>query len=167
MTNDVIYNGTNSGFPKRIIIDKDYILNSKLIKGKTYNYGITAYFYNKIDNQTIETAPKLLNVIYQEDLPGAKYSDIIEPTILEGNSDAEFIIEIVDPEELTGDTYEITFAEQHYYLDKDGEWKKTNYPDSIGKNLAKPNDQTLSKLIPLTSIYAPNSTLDLHFISGE
>ncbi len=162
--NGLLYSGTNSGLPNKIIIDKDYILNSALIKGKTYYYGVTSYFYNEETNKTIETSLNTIGVVFQEDLPGAKYMEEIEPLILQGNSDADILIEIVNPEELTGDTYEITFGEQHYYLNNDGEWKKTNYPDSVGTNLSKPVDQSPSKLIPLESIYAHNQTLDLHLL---
>ena len=164
ISNEIIYKGSNSGIKNKIIIDKDYLNNSKFIKGKTYYYGITAYLYNEQLDKTIETDPGLLKIVVQEDLAGAKYSDVIKPTVIIGNSDAQFIIEVVDPMELTGNTYEVIFAEQHYYLDSDGEWKKTNYPDSVGNSLNKPNDQSQSKLIPMPSIVTSNSTLDLHFI---
>ena len=47
LINDIIQNGSNSGIPKITEFDKDYITNSKFIKGKTYFYGISAYFYNE------------------------------------------------------------------------------------------------------------------------
>ena len=114
--------------------------------------------------QTIETELNLTSVIFQDDIEGPEYLDIIESERISGKSDIKIITEIVDPTKLTGDTYEITFGSQHYYLDENSNWVKTNFPDSIGKTLNKPNDQSPSKLVPLPSVYAPNNTLDLHLI---
>ncbi len=164
LINDIIQNGSNSGIPKIAALDKDYITNSKFIKGKTYYYGISAYFYNEQLSKTIETELNLTSVIFQDDIEGPEYLDLIESNRISGTSDIKITTEIIDPTKLTGDTYEITFGEQHYYLDENSNWVKTNYPDSIGKALKKPNDQSPSKLIPLPSVYAPNNTLDLHLI---
>ncbi|MFZ1289822.1 MAG: T9SS type A sorting domain-containing protein [Melioribacteraceae bacterium] len=159
----IIQYGNNSGIPSKITIEKDYKDNSPLIKGKTYHYGISAYFYNKDKSEMIETNLYPVSIVFQEDLPGPNFMDSINYTKVEGNSDVEVITEVVNPYELTGNTYEVSFGIQHYYLDENGDWVKTNFPDSVGKNLNKPDDLTGSKLIPLPSIYAKDRTLGINF----
>ena len=161
LTNDLLINGNNSGIPRIAKIEKDFINDSPLIKGKDYFFGITAYFYNQGENKVIESEPNFIKINFQKDLPGASFMDRIENFEVNGNSDILFDIEIIDPSKLTGDTYEVSFGEQHYYLDNNGDWTKTNYPDSIGKKLAKPIDLSNSKLTPLPSLYSPQNTIDI------
>ena len=160
---DKIQTGSNSGIPKHVTIPKDYITNSAFLKGKTYYFGISSYFYNKDNSKVFESQLNLIKAVFQEDLPGPNYLESIESERIAGNSDVIIITEIMNPYELTGDTYEVKFGEQHFYVDENGEWVKTNYADSIGNSLNKPIDQSASRLIPLPSIYAENKTLDLHF----
>ncbi len=86
--NDIIFKGTNSGIPNIVKISKDYISDSKLIKGKDYFFGITGYFYNKTENKAIESSLNLINVTFQADLPGAAYMDKVDEFQTNANSDA-------------------------------------------------------------------------------
>ncbi len=63
-----------------------------------------------------------------------------------GKADAMVHIEILDPDSLTGDDYELTFIRQHYYLDSDGTWKKTCSSDSICKGFEKATDISRTRL---------------------
>lgn len=164
LTTNIIYNATNSGIPETIRIEKDYINNSPLIKGKEYYFGLSAYFYNSPQNKAIETSVNTLEIVFQEELSGPEYLDVVKYEHTNGTADITIVTEIVNPNELTGDTYEVRFGEQHYYLNNEGDWIKTNFPDSVGKTLNKPNDISGSTLIPLPSLYAPNNTMDLQFI---
>lgn len=163
LTEEISINGTNSGLPNYFVLEKDYILDSHFIKGKKYFYGIAPYFYNKTLNKIIEGRLAITNVIFQEDLTGASYLDSITVNRNDEKNSSVFNIKVVDPYKLTGDTYEVTFREQHYYLDSDGEWKKTIFPDSVAISLNKPNDQSPSKILPLPSIYSFNKTLNINF----
>jgi len=81
-----------------------------------------------------------------------------------GNADASVTISVVEPDSLTGDDYKIYFDQQHYYRDKDGQWKKTNYPDSVGNNLAKTGDVSPSTIAGSAIWSADNpGTVDLVF----
>lgn len=164
LVQDTLYEGMDSGFPDEIIIEKDYINNSELIKGKKYFYGISSYFYNRSSNEVVDGRLSTINIVFQEDLAGSSYLDTIEAKREIGISNAGIDIHVVDPYQLTGDTYEITFGEQHYYLNADGIWIKTTYPDSIGMSINKPVDQSKSKLVALPSIYSFNQTLDIHLL---
>ncbi|MCB9247206.1 MAG: hypothetical protein H6613_00980 [Ignavibacteriales bacterium] len=95
---------------------------------------------------------------------GSKFGETVTVTHKQGTANASVDVNIVAPKDLTGDNYEVFFDQQHYYLDKDGKWKKTNFPDSIGNSLNKPADQLPSKLVAQPTIYAPGNTLDLHFV---
>ena len=147
VTFELIVEGKDSGIPKNFIIDKDYIIDDNLYKGRTYHYGISSYFYNKnaaSKNKVIESRLGQLDLTFKEDIPGIKYLDQIDNQHPNGTADITPLIEVIDPYQLTGDTYEIRFAEQHYYLNEAGNWIKTNYPDSVGKSLGK--DVSPSKL---------------------
>jgi len=63
-----------------------------------------------------------------------------------GPAEATIVVTIVDPDSLTGHDYEVFLNQQHYYMDIDGEWKETNYPDSVGKSIGKPGDVSASSL---------------------
>ena len=162
--------GGDYGIIRSFNVEKDYINNSQLENGTSYFFAVTAYSYNpdslSVPN-TLENPLTILEVIPENNIPGevkeAEIGDVLTVSH-EGSGDGIVTVEVVNPKTVTGDDYEVFFDQQHYYFDKDGQWKKTNYPDSVGKSLNKPGDQGPSTLVPLTSIFAPNNTLDIHFM---
>ena len=105
-----IQEANDSGLKYEFKVDKDFTNNSKLLKGKKYYYGLSAYFVNS-EYKIIES---LLNKIYMEfqlDLPGNNYFDTL---VVSRNNDIHsgFVIPIViNPEMLTGDEYKVTLTE--------------------------------------------------------
>ncbi|MCB0751790.1 MAG: T9SS type A sorting domain-containing protein, partial [Ignavibacteriae bacterium] len=124
-----------------------------------------AYFYNETEQKFAETGVYTIGKTFKENESGFNYLDSIKAFQIIGQTDLlKSTIEIIDPAKITGDTYEITFGEQDYFLDSDGKWKRTNLQDSVGNSLSKTGDLTGSKIIPLPTTYAPNNTYNIHFV---
>ena len=167
----VVKFGSESGIQRSIDISSDaFNGGAPLNNGTPYYFAVTSYCVNEdldIVPNTLESELIVKEIIPQSLKPGVTVESErgagLE-TVHNGTANAIVEVSVVDPTVLTGHDYEIYFDEQHYYLDKDGVWKETNYPDSIGSALSKPGDQSPSTLIPLPSIFAPNNTLDLHLM---
>ncbi len=168
----VVKFGTDSGVKRSISLTTDVFKGgTPLNNGSTYYYAVTSYCVNQDLNvvpNTLESPVILKPSVPESNKPGL----VIEGTSGQGltvkhktgTANASVNASVVDPTKLTGANYEVFFDQQHYYFDKDGVWKKTNYPDSVGSALNKPGDQTPSTIIPMPSIYAPGNTLDVHFV---
>lgn len=168
---NVLKFGEDGGIQRSISITTDAFNGDALLNnGTPYYFAVTSYAVNEdlaVVPNYLESELIVREVIPQNNVPGM----VIEGSSGQGlalthNGTANATVEVtvVDPAAVTGNNYEIYFDEQHYYLDKDGVWKETNYPDSIGKALAKPGDQSPSTLIPLPAIFAPDNTLDIHLM---
>lgn len=135
--------GTDNGIVRTYRTDQDAVRGLPLYNGTRYYFAVTSYSYNPdplaVPN-VLENPISVITVVPQSQDPGVIFSS--EPgessnVQHEGSADAQVDVTVVDPTKLTGDNYEVYFDQQHYFLDKDGKWKKTNFPDSIGKSLNK------------------------------
>ncbi|MDA3861897.1 MAG: T9SS type A sorting domain-containing protein, partial [Melioribacteraceae bacterium] len=132
--------GTDSGIEYEFIIEKDYINDSKLLKGKEYHFVVVAYTYTSDESKKVKTSsssPELIDFRYIYNSYGFNFGESFDVKHIEGNGDVDLDIKVYDSDLITGDEYEIFFNQQHYYMGIDGEWHETNFPDSIGKSLAK------------------------------
>ncbi|MFH1194946.1 MAG: hypothetical protein V1720_04500 [bacterium] len=103
------------GLRRWIKIEKDYYSNSKLLNGKKYYFGITAFAYSPFSrNQLIESPLQIVEII-----PGRNSIDytidfnpdeFITAEHSSGDSDGLTIAKIIDETILTGDEYEIKFS---------------------------------------------------------
>ncbi len=159
--------GTDSGIKRFFTVKKDYLTGKPLYRGSTYYFAVTAYSYDPslVRDRALESTPIPIIVTIQDPKPGyevpVKAGDGVAIEH-EGLSDAQVSVDVVNPEALTGDDYEIYFTLQHWYRDTDGEWKRTNYPDSVGK-MAKVADVSPSTM-DVTGVYAATpGTIDLIF----
>ncbi len=105
--------GSDSGIQRNFTVDRDYLENSHLVKGKPYYFAIAAYAYNL----TVEAMPKciesLLNVVeivFQKNQPGYAYGDTIQVSQIAGDGDGRVIPIIMDPLLLTGHNYYVDFT---------------------------------------------------------
>jgi len=132
--------GTNSGVYRYYQTDYDELRNRDMSNGVTYHYAVTAYSY-LADNEgspfkTLESSPTVVSVTPHPANPGFVWgsgggSDV--ETTHTGTAGGSVSVSVVNPSDLTGNDYAITFDTQHYYLASDGLWKTTNYADSIGR----------------------------------
>ncbi|MBN2572656.1 MAG: hypothetical protein JXA68_11050 [Ignavibacteriales bacterium] len=161
--------GTNSGVKRFITINKDYINNTDLINGTKYYFAVTAYSYNddpSVAVKTLESKFNVYEIIPQAEDAGTRYqASTNEELIIThiGTADASVEVKVVDPSKLTGHDYEVSFFEQNYYLDKNNVWKKTNYPDSIGKSGYNPEDASASTLSGLAVYQTYGDNVDCRF----
>ncbi len=159
--------GNDAGIKRYIEITQDAIRNEPLVNGRRYYYAVTSYNYNPDLNavpNNLENPLIPIMAVPHSPNPGttsAEYGSL-ENIVHTGNADAIVDVEVVNPSELTGHEYEVFFNQQHYYLAQDGQWKTTNYPDSIGKALGK--DVSPSVLEPMAVYSTQPGTIDLNFV---
>lgn len=108
--------GSDSGIQRFISINKDYFNNEPLNNGSDYNFGVSYYSITKDLSSPYnyyESPISVVNTTPQTAKPGIKYGgkvgDIITAEHIEGNSSASVYALIIDPINLTGDEYKVSF----------------------------------------------------------
>jgi uncharacterized repeat protein (TIGR01451 family) len=104
--------GSDSGIQRNFIINKDYLENYNLVKGKTYYFAVTAYTYNPDEQVMQKYSESLLDVVeivYMKDAPGLAYGDTIQVTHSAGESNGSVFPFVYDPSILTGHNYRVDF----------------------------------------------------------
>jgi len=165
-----IQKGTDTGIKRFIAINKDYINDKPLYPGSVYYFAVTAYNFNAdptIPEPSLESATVPITVMVQPTIPGTEYGaehlGDIEVTHT-GTAGGDVTATVIDPASLTGHDYKLFFDQQHYYMDVDGKWKFTNYPDSVGKYLGKFMDVSPSTVTGIAYTSPTAGTRDLKFI---
>lgn len=105
--------GTDSGIQRNFSIDKDYITDYHLIKGKPYYFAVTAFSYNPSEQaipKCTESVIDVVEVIYQKNQPGYTYGDTIQVTQITGDGNGSVIPIVTDPSLLTGHNYYVDFT---------------------------------------------------------
>jgi len=166
--------GADFGVKRFFRIEKDYLTGDPLYEGNTYYFAVTAYNYHPnpelIEDKALESTLINMSVIIQEPLPG-NIGVLEEPIGGEyelahsaGTADGGAGYTVIDPYALTGHDYEVFFNQQHYYMDVDGKWKMTNYPDSVGKALGKVMDVSPSTITGVAYTSPIAGTRDLKLV---
>ncbi len=127
-----------SGVKRTFVFDKDYINNKPLVNGQAYTFAITSIGYNddpSLPQFILESSPYILNVTPQSSKPGVVYSsapgDVVDVTH-DGGSDGSVDVTVVDPTQLTGHNYKVTFAD-------DGTWSLTDVTAGVVKLIDQTN----------------------------
>ncbi|MBU2493872.1 MAG: hypothetical protein KJ571_14685 [Bacteroidetes bacterium] len=117
---NITQNGNDTGLERFLLIDKDYISNDYLHNGSPYYYVVSSYNYNGYNNSylnTYEIYSQPIKVIPQTSNPGIQYNsktgDKIEPAHVRGSASADVDIIIVNPAEVNGHNYEISFRKNN------------------------------------------------------
>lgn len=162
--------GNDTGIKRSITLTKDAFTGKPLVNGRRYYYVVTAYSYNgdpDVPVHSLESSFNAVTAIPQMEDPGTRYAveqgDLLEVSH-KGTANANIYASVIDPAVLNGHGYKLFFHKQHYYFDKDGLWKKTNYPDSVGKAY-KTGDLTGS-FLSAVGVYGKPGTVDL-FITAN
>ncbi len=126
----IIQFGSDNGLKYSYKIKKDYINDSKLLKGKTYYFAVTSYTYNPdtVEIKTTETPVSIKKIIYRKDEEGLKYGDLLTVKQIAGEQDSskKIIVSVFDADSITGEKYRISF----FYNYNDILWKMTNENDT-------------------------------------
>ncbi len=111
-----IQEGYDTGIARFFHVDHDYITNTKLNEGETYYFAVTAYNQdmNLIVDKALESSKIVYPVTIQEAKPGQAYEaeamDEVIATHSVGISDGQVSVEVINPAELTGNDYEVSFS---------------------------------------------------------
>jgi hypothetical protein len=109
--------GTDAGVQRYLRITRDAIAGRPLVNGQTYYFIVTAYSFNPDTTQdfrVLESRPQVLAVTPQSPRPGMHPSLAAGDTITvthAGPSDGRVLPIVIDPNQLTGNTYRVTFAD--------------------------------------------------------
>lgn len=105
--------GSDSGIQRNFTIDKDYLENSHLVKGKPYYFAVTAYTYNPAAEampKCTESLLEVVEIVFQKNQPGYAYGDTIQVSQIAGTGNGSVIPIIMDPSLLTGHNYYVDFS---------------------------------------------------------
>lgn len=157
--------GEDSGIKRSISITQDALADGIPLKtNRAYYFAVTSYGYNPYGiPKTLESPFNVLsvrpqvNTVWEADDATGVYGTMVEASHPSGGSDGSAWAAVVDPKALTGDSYEIFFETEHFYLDVDGMWKGTSAPGVIGK----PGDVSPS-YVDGAAIVGPGGTVDLN-----
>ena len=162
--------GNDNGVQRYITIEKDYLTGKPLYPGNTYYFAVTAYNYNPQSEvvKSLESSLNILTVTTQSAMPGiedgSEPQDMVQVEHSSGSAEqANVEVKVIDPSRITGHDYEVYFEPWHYYMDVDGQWKRTNYPDSVGGALGKGADVSQSKITGIAYTSPTPGTRDLKF----
>lgn len=162
--------GTNSGISRYHLEDYDNIRKRPMSNGITYHFAVTAYSY--LENnagspfKTLESSPAIVSVTPHDPDPGIEWSADVGSTYETthtGSAGGDVAVNVINPNSLTGHDYQVYFDKQHYYLDTDGLWKTTNYPDSVGRSLGKTMDVSPSSVSGIAYTSPTAGTRDILF----
>nr|MBI9031869.1 hypothetical protein [bacterium] len=141
----VLQFGSDSGIKRSVSITQDLFNgNQTVYNGTPYYYAISTYAVHEDQAQVplvLESQAVRVTATPQALKPGNTVAyetnaDLVA-TQTSGTANATVSVKVVNPTETTGHDYKVWFNQQHYYLDSDGIWKFTNFPDSVGKKLGK------------------------------
>lgn len=119
-SDQVVQQGSDSGISRSIRIDHDFLRDEPLYNNHTYYFAVTAYYYNPDPDapiraveddyqQTVVTVtPRVRASDFEQPLA---YGDTLAVIHASGVSDARVIVQVIDPTQVTGDSYEI-FGEE-------------------------------------------------------
>jgi hypothetical protein len=154
--------GEDSGVRRFIEITQDALNQRPLINGIKYYFAVTAYSYNPDPEavpRTLESPPFVFTIVPQSKLPGqtfgAEYSDTItvDKNILDPNgplSDGMVYPIVVDPTQLTGKQYRVTFDTMTVNEEVETFWKIERDDDGVWTVLLQ--DQTDQNSTPQSPI---------------
>ncbi|MCF7803522.1 MAG: T9SS type A sorting domain-containing protein [Candidatus Marinimicrobia bacterium] len=110
--------GTNSGIQRTLSITRDRVRSRPVANGVTYHFALTAYSYNPDSPlapaiRSLESSPTVVSVTPQpakatENFGGAQ-GDTVEVQQVQGTSDGVVTPIVVNPHQLNGHTYQVTF----------------------------------------------------------
>ncbi|MGQ9799371.1 MAG: T9SS type A sorting domain-containing protein, partial [Ignavibacterium sp.] len=114
----VAFLDNTKGLQRFLTIDKDFLNNKALINGQSYTFAVTAIGYNNdpgLPANILESSPAIVNVTPQSTKPGVRYNSVVGDTIFakhtQGGSDGSVFAVVVDPSQLKGHQYRVTFKD--------------------------------------------------------
>ncbi len=151
--------GSNMGIQYFWEIEQDALTGKPFVDGETYHFAVSAYRYTPapgVPFPVVESELGRVSVRVLNNNPG--YSNLTGheiPVTHQGKSAGEVSATVIDPAQLTGHTYQVSFDEQQHWTLTDltsGEIKLTNQADHSGSR----NIPTIDGV--LVAVSGPDST---------
>jgi hypothetical protein len=122
--------GSDPGIRRWFTADFDYINGGALNNATEYFFRVEAYSYDPNETPKTLTSATIVKVVPQTPLPSTTLPlelDNIIPTVHAGISDGSVLPQVIDPNLLTGDTYQV------YFYDSAGTvyWTLKNVTDNV------------------------------------
>ncbi len=112
------------------------VVGDPLINGKEYYFGVVAHGYLAFGAPKIFNSPSTIVRVVPRYTPGERYRSALNDTISTvrhlttiehaARADADVIVRIIDPSEVSGHDYDVLFYPQPYFRDENGQWHKVN-----------------------------------------
>jgi len=164
-----VHYGSDSGIKRSLLITQDALGGGIPLKvNRMYYFSVSAYGYNEYGiPKTLESSANIIKVH-----PEASSSWEANENTLDagasiasvhsvGGSDGTINIKVVDPTQLTGDSYEVYINNGHFYRDLNGVWQPAATDSTIGA--AKTLDCSGSTITASAIASATVGTVDLTF----
>ena len=125
--------GTDAGVQRYFETDYDEVRGRPMSNGVAYHYAVTAYSY-LADNagspfKTLESGETRISVTPHSANPGVTVNQEMSSAVdvtHNGTANATVDVTVINPSQLTGDSYQLSFSEQAYWIGADGQWTTTN-----------------------------------------
>ena len=161
--------GSDSGIKRNLLITQDQLGGGVPLKtNRRYYFSVSAYGYNEYGiPKTLESATNIFTV--QPQVPNgwaatdstAAYGSSVASVHSTGGSDGTINVKVIDPTQLTGDSYEVFIDVGHFYRDLNGVWQTAATDSTIGA--AKTLDCSGSTITASAIASATVGTVDLWF----
>ena len=173
--NQPVQIGSDSGIQRFFNVSWDYVNDQPLDFGQTYHFAVSAYNYLE-DNadspfKSLESQLIPITVTYgssQMDY-GAYGGEMSSAEHSQGSSSSSVDVTVINPAQLTGDEYEVSFNQQAYWIGADGQW--TTSDPNVGRDVSpsyvsgifqtNPNSETIDIILNV-EILSP----DYNYASG-
>ena len=166
--NMVVQDGTDSGIKRNFIVALDALAGGIPLKvNRKYYFSVTSYGYNPYGiPKTLESANKIFVVQPQvsnswESKEGtADVGQSIASVHSAGGSDGTINVTVINPTQITGDSYEVFHDVGHFYRDLEGVWQPSA---TAGRGAAKSFDCSGSTITASAIASATLGTVDMWF----
>jgi hypothetical protein len=157
--------GNDTGI-QRSFVDSTDVFNSgkALIDGVKYYFAVTAYGYNANGvPHAIENPISLITVTPQMPPPGVTSQPLgpMSNVTHTGTANASVKVTVVNPNDVTGDQYKVSFHNEAYSLGSDGKWTDIT---AASKKLNKNTDLTGSSLTSSAAWSETKGAFVIHYI---
>lgn len=168
--------GTDSGLKHTITITTDALTGTPLINNRDYYFAVTAYSYNPTGGvvpHALESRPTIVNLYSGNDgngiRPQSSAPGVTDSTqagssvnvVHAGLSTGSVSVNVINPDLLTGDQYQVVFHNEVYSLGASGVWTDVTAA-SKNKRLSSPQDLTGSSVTSTASWSELKGSIDLH-----
>jgi hypothetical protein len=135
--------GSNSGLSRRMVVESDATTGLPIYNYSKYYFAVTSYAVNAdVSPKVVESGKNAITVVpgnYLDVEATATAGETIATEHTAGPSDGSVVVEIVDPLDLTGHSYQVEFAETeegdvvwHLKDTTTGEYKLMNETNQAG-----------------------------------